>query len=189
MLKTILSVSGKPGLYKMISQGKNLMIIESLIEKKRIPAYAKDKAISLGDISVYTNGADMPLYKVLNNIKAKEEGRAITLDLSKATPDDLRSYLETVLPDFDRERVYPTDIKRLLSWYNILLSVGITDYSPLKEKEEEKIEPEEVEPKEEAKAPAKVSKKAVPIKNTATPKNNVTTKQPAGKTTQRTRQK
>jgi hypothetical protein len=188
MLKTILSVSGKPGLYKRISQGKNLLIIESLVEKKRIPAYAKDKIIALSDISMYTNETEVPLYEVLNSIKAKEDGRKVALDLTKATPDDLRAYLEGVLPDFDRERVYPTDIKRLLSWYNILLSAGITEYSP-KTEEAETVEPEDAEPKEDAKVPAKAPKAATPVKNASVPKKNVTTKQPAGKTTQRTRQK
>jgi hypothetical protein len=174
----------------MISQGKNFLIVESLTDKKRIPAYAKDKVISLGDISLYTNEAEVPLYKVLNAIKAKEDGQKISFDLSKATPDDLRAYLIEIWPDFDRERVYPSDIKRLLSWYNLLLSVGITDYDPKDEEQTEEAEKEtDADPKDEAKSGGtKPPRIAVP-KNTTVPKQKVTAKQPAGKTTQRTRQK
>ncbi|MDR1103218.1 MAG: DUF5606 domain-containing protein, partial [Tannerella sp.] len=150
MLKTILSVSGRPGLFKLISQGKSLMIIESLVEKKRIPVYARDKAISLGDISVYTNEAEAPLYDVLNHIKAKEESRPVALELVNGTSAELRAYMAEVFPEFDRNRVYPTDIKRILVWYNTLLSVGITEFDPQK-KETEKEEAEEIEPKEESK--------------------------------------
>jgi hypothetical protein len=174
----------------MVSQAKNLLIVESLVDKKRIPAYARDKVISLGDIAIYTNEEEVPLYKVLTNINVKEEGRKVSLDLPKATPDEFRAYMAEVLPDFDRERVYPTDIKRLLNWYNILLSVGITDYTPKKEeeKEAEQVEQEETEPKEETKKTA-ISPKAAAIKNVTVPKKNMAAKQPAGKTTQRTRQK
>ena len=196
MLKTILSVSGKPGLYKMISQGNNLLIVESLTDKKRIPAYAKDKVISLGDIAIYTNEEEVPLYKVLNSVKEKENCRKIPVDLSKATPDELRAYLAEVLPEFDRERVYPTDIKRLMNWYNILLDAGITEFDPEEEAEEETetvdAEPEEdaQKPKEEGIKTAKPSKTGV-RKNTTAPKNAAPLKQqPAtSKMRQRTKQK
>jgi len=192
MLKTILSVSGKPGLYKMISQGKNLLIIESLTDKKRIPAYTRDKVISLGDIAIYTNDEEVPLYKILNKIKEKENLRQIPLDISKATPDELRTYLASVLPEFDRERVYPTDIKRLINWYHILLEVGITEFDPedeAMEKPEDVSEPEDKikKPKEEAKA----KKTATSGKVTASQKAAASTKQQpaAGKIRQRTKQK
>ena len=190
MLKKVLSVSGKPGLYKMISQGKNLLIIESLTDKKRIPAYASDKVISLGDIAIYTNAEEVPLYKILNTVKEKENLQKISVDFSKATPDELRAYFAEVLPEFDRERVYPTDIKRLMNWYNILLDAGITVFDP-EEKEEETAVKEEGEPEEEAKKAAKPVKKAAP-KKVAAPKNTATPtkQQPAvGKMTQRTKQK
>lgn len=185
MLKTILSISGKPGLYKMVSQGKNMLIVESLVDKKRIPAYAKDKVISLGDIAIYTNDSEVPLYEVLNSIKEKENGEKPSLELSKATSDDLRNYLAEVLPDFDRERVYPSDIKRLISWYNLLLNAGITDFSP----EESETEASEENETEEAdkEAPKKAAKTAT-TKKTAAPQKTAT-KQPTVKTTQRTRQK
>lgn len=141
MLKTILSISGKPGLYKLISQGKNMLIVESInTEKKRFPAYGNEKIISLADIAMYTNDAEVPLYKVLNTIKQKENSQIASIDPKKATPEQLREYLSDVLPDFDRDRVYVTDIKKLISWYNILVSNGITDFVPEENsKKEEKI--------------------------------------------------
>lgn len=139
MLKTILSISGKPGLYKLISQGKNMLIVESISpEKKRIPAYGHEKIIALSDIAMYTNDAEVPLRDVFCTIKEKENGAAISIEPKKASPDELRSYLAEVLPDFDRERVYVADIKKLISWYNILTNNGLTDF-------EEKTEETEAE--------------------------------------------
>lgn len=129
MLKTILSISGKPGLFKLVSHGKNMLIVESLADKKRVPAYAKDKVISLGDIAIYTDETEVPLHEVLSSIKEKENGGKITIG-SSAKPDELRAYFAEVLPTFDRERVYPSDIKKLISWYNLLISAGITDFTP-----------------------------------------------------------
>ncbi len=128
MLKTILSISGKPGLYKLISQGRNMLIVESLIDKKRIPAYGNEKIISLGDIAMYTDTDDVPLKDVLQAIKEKEGGNPINMELKKATSDDFRDYLAEVLPSFDRDRVYVSDIKKLISWYNILVAAGLTDF-------------------------------------------------------------
>ena len=130
MLKTILSISGKPGLYKLVSHGKNMLIVESLTDNKRVPAYAKDKVISLGDIAIYTDETEVPLHEVLTSVKNKEEGKAASLVPSTATTDLLRAYFAEVLPSYDRERVYPSDIKKLLSWYNILINAGITDFTP-----------------------------------------------------------
>ena len=135
MLKTILSISGKPGLYKLISQGKNMLIVESLVNKKRFPAYGNEKIISLGDIAMYTDTEDVPLKDVLLSVKQKENGAVVTMDLKKATADDLRSYLAEVLPAFDRDRVYPSDIKKLISWYNLLVASGI-DFEDVADKEE-----------------------------------------------------
>ena len=131
MLKTILSISGKPGLYKLISQGKNMLIVESInAEKKRFPAYGNEKIISLADIAMYTDDAEVPLYDVLEAIKEKEQSAAASID------PKLREYLAEVLPNFDRERVYVADIKKLISWYNILISNGITEFKPEEVKEE-----------------------------------------------------
>lgn len=128
MLKTILSISGKPGLYKLVSQGKNMLIVESLADKKRFPAYGNEKIISLGDIAMYTDTEDVPLQEVLLSMKKKENGAVVEMDLKKATAEELRSYLAEVLPAFDRDRVYPSDIKKLISWYNLLVNSGMTDF-------------------------------------------------------------
>lgn len=143
MLKTILSISGKPGLYKLISQGKNMLIVESLVDKKRFPAYGNEKIISLGDIAMYTDAEDVPLREVLLAMKKKENGEVVAMDVKKATADELRDYLEAVLPDFDRDRVYLSDIKKLISWYNLLVTSGNTDFEEASEEEpavEEKAE-------------------------------------------------
>ncbi|MDR1920034.1 MAG: DUF5606 domain-containing protein [Tannerellaceae bacterium] len=129
MLKKIMAISGKAGLFKLVSKGKNMLIVESLVDQKRVPAYAKDKVISLGDIAVYTGEEEVPLHIVLTNIKNKENGEKISLDLSAAKPDELRAYFAEVLPGFDRDRVYPSDIRKMLSWYNLLLSSGITEFT------------------------------------------------------------
>lgn len=131
MLKTILSISGKPGLYKLISQGKNMLIVESLdASKKRFPAYGNEKIISLADIAMYTDEEEVPLYEVLESMNTKENGQAVTLDSKKAKPEELRAYLAEVLPNFDRDRVYVADIKKLIQWYNILIENGITTFAP-----------------------------------------------------------
>ena len=137
MLKTILSISGKPGLYKLISQGKNMLIVESIsAEKKRFPAYGNEKIISLADIAMYTNDAEVPLRDVLESIKEKENAAVASIDPKKATAEELRSYLAEVLPDFDRDRVYVNDIKKLILWYNILVTNGITEFKETEAKED-----------------------------------------------------
>lgn len=136
MLKEILSIPGKPGLFKHISQGKNMLIVESLIDGKRIPAYTKDKAVSLGDIAIFTEDAEIPLAQVLENVKAKENGALCSID-TKSPNDILRKYMAEVLPEYDRERVYPSDIRKLITWYNILIKSEITTFVE-EVKEEEK---------------------------------------------------
>ena len=139
MLKEILSVTGKPGLFKLISQGKNMLIVESLTDGKRIPAYSKDKVVSLGDIAIFTETTEVPLGQVLESIKMKENSLVCSID-PKTDNDKLRSYLGEILPDYDRDRVYPSDIRKLLSWYNILINAQITDFnSEEKEKSEEAL--------------------------------------------------
>lgn len=111
-------------MYKLISQAKNMLIVESLQTGKRQPAYAHEKIISLGDIAIFTDEEDVPLGEVLNSIKVKENGAKVSLDAKKADTEALRAYLAEVLPNFDRERVYATDIKKIISWYNLLVETG-----------------------------------------------------------------
>ncbi len=142
MLKAILSISGKPGLYRLVSQGKNMLIVESLVDKKRFPAYGNEKIISLGDIAMYTDTEDIPLQTVLLAMKTKENGAVVAMDLKKATTDELYSYLEAVLPTFDRDRVHLSDIKKLISWYNLLVKNDMTNFeeAPAEESKEENAE-------------------------------------------------
>ena len=129
MLETILAISGKPGLFKLVSRGNRALIVETLdAQKKRTPAFETDKIISLADIAMYTDDKEVPLCQVLKTIFDKEEGRKASLDPKSASKEDLHGYLAEVLPNYDRDRVYPTDIKKLLQWYNILIENGLTDF-------------------------------------------------------------
>ena len=131
MLRTILSVSGKPGLYKLISQGKNMLILEALdATKKRLPVYAHDKVISLGDIAMYTDDEEVPLWQVLENVKAKCEGAVCAIDYKKASNDELADFFAEVLPNYDRDRVYMSHVRKLIQWYNLLVSCGISEFAP-----------------------------------------------------------
>ncbi|MDR2955449.1 MAG: DUF5606 domain-containing protein [Prevotella sp.] len=134
MLKKILSVSGKPGLYQLISSGKNMVIVESLVDKKKMPIHVRDKVVSLGDISIYTDTDDAPLRDILMSMKQKESGNKASV-LPNAKPEELKKYFGEVLPDFDRDRVYPTDIKKIINWYNLLLDAGI-DFEKIEVEEE-----------------------------------------------------
>lgn len=136
MLNTILSISGKPGLYKLVSQAKNMLIVESLLDGRRSPAYGNEKIVSLGDISMFTNDEDVPLRQVLKNMLEKEQGAEVAIDVKKAKSTELADYLQTILPDFDRDRVHPNDIRKLISWYNILVKSGNTDFDEKKEEAE-----------------------------------------------------
>ncbi len=127
MIKTILSIAGKPGLFKLVNRGHNMLIVESLTTGKRTPAYAHDKVISLGDIAIYTTGDDKPLGEVFELVKEKTGAQPVDV---KAFGGDkaMREYFATILPEFDEDRVYNTDIKKLFQWYNQLLAAGITEF-------------------------------------------------------------
>jgi len=141
MLRTILSVSGKPGLYKLISQGKNMLILETLdATKKRIPVYSHDKVISLGDIAMYTDDEEVALGQVFDSVKAKENGAVSSIDYKKASQAELHAYMAEVLPTYDRDRVHTSDIKKLIQWYNILVNNGITEFVPAEVEEEKAAE-------------------------------------------------
>ncbi len=144
MLKTILAISGKPGLYKLVSQAKNMLVVESLIDGKRVPAYNHEKIISLGDIAMFTDSDEVPLNQVFENMKQLENGAKASVS-TKDGEKALREYLAKILPNFDRERVYTTDIKKLISWYNLLIENGYTDFSDKDEQpaqEENQEQPE-----------------------------------------------
>ena len=128
-METILSIAGKPGLYKLVSRGKMNLIVEALDEThRRIPAFATDRVTSLGDIAIYTDEEDVPLWKVLESVSKKESGKVSSLDYKKCSNKELRDYFSEVLPNFDQDRVHDSDIKKLLQWYNILINNSITNF-------------------------------------------------------------
>lgn len=138
MLKRILAISGKPGLYKLISRGNRSLIVETLDEKKkRMPAMGTDKVISLNDIAMYTEEEEVPLPQVFDAVKKVQEGQLVTLDYKKASKDELFDFFAQVLPTFDRDRVHASDIKKLIQWYNLLLENGITEFVVEEEKAED----------------------------------------------------
>ena len=129
MLQTILAISGKPGLYKLVSRGNNNLIVEAVDEThRRIPVFASDRVTSLADIAMFTDSEDVPLWQVLSNLRNLEEGKVSSLNHKKASAKELQDYFAQVLPEFDRDRVHNSDIKKLIQWYNILVSNGISDF-------------------------------------------------------------
>jgi hypothetical protein len=134
MLKEILSISGKPGLFKLISKGKSIFIAESLIDRKRIPVYPRDKVVALGDIAIFTSGEEVPLPQILQSIQKKENGEQINFNPA-IQPEELKTWFAGILPDFDRTRVYPSDIKKIMNWYNLLVQKGLTDFEIKEEAE------------------------------------------------------
>ena len=136
MLKNILAITGKPGLYRLVNRGTNMLIVESLLDGKRMPTYARDKIISLADVSMYTTGDDIELWKVLEAACKKEDGKPCAIDAKKADNKVVLAWFDEVLPDWDRDRVYPTDVRKLISWYNILINAGINTFAPEEDNEE-----------------------------------------------------
>lgn len=144
MLKKILSISGRPSLYKLVSYGKNMLLVEALADGKRFPVHTRDRVIALGDISIFTTADDIPLAKVLENVGKKFENKAIDTK-AYSTPEKLHEFIGTVLENWDEERVHNSDIKKIISWYNILIGAGITEFTAKEEEEEAK---DEVKPQE-----------------------------------------
>ncbi len=118
MLKGILSVSGQPGLYKMVAESKNNIIIESMETLKRMPVHSTSKVSALEDIAIYTENGDVPLKDIFKAIYDKENGGPAIKP--KSTAIELKSYFENVVPDYDKDRVYISDIKKVITWYNTL---------------------------------------------------------------------
>ncbi|MFN5416106.1 MAG: DUF5606 domain-containing protein [Flavobacteriia bacterium] len=180
-LTGIISISGKPGLYKVVAQGKNNIIVESLEDKKRTPAYSSDRISALEDISIYTYDEDVSLKEILKSIFDKEKGAPCISHKEDKTK--LENYLLEVLPNYDQERVYTSDVKKIFQWYNLLHKAGelkveeevkevVAKEPKAKAKKEDSSEATEKPVKKEAKtvkkpaATKKVDSKAAP-KSTA----------------------
>ena len=134
MLKKILSISGRPGLYKLVSYGKNMLLVEGLADGHRFPVHSRERVMSLGDISIFTTSEDLPLSQVMENIGKKFDNKAIDAK-AYSTPDQLHEFFGSVLENWDPDRVHNSDIKKIISWYNILIGAGITDFSAKEEEE------------------------------------------------------
>ena len=128
-METILSIAGKPGLYKLVSRGKMNLIVEAIdATHRRLPAFASDRVTSLADIAMYTDAEDIPLWQVLKSLGEKEQSKECSLNYKKCSSDELHAFFAEVLPSYDRDRVHDSDIKKLIQWYNILVNNGITDF-------------------------------------------------------------
>lgn len=146
MLKGILSVSGQSGLFKLVAESKNNIIVESLETHKRMPVHSNSKVSALEDIAIYTENGDVPLKDVFKAISEKENGGPA---LSPKSPDnELKAYFEKVVPEYDKDRVYISDIKKVFLWYNALQQKDLLDFSEA-EDENKKSENEEPELKEQ----------------------------------------
>jgi hypothetical protein len=132
-LKGILAISGQSGLFRVLSEGKNSVIVESLLTGKKTTVYSNAKMSALEDIAIYTSGEDVPLKQVLKKIAEKEnEGPAISV---KSPSGDIIKYFADILPEYDRERVYFSDIKKIISWYNLLLEKNLLNLNEEETKE------------------------------------------------------
>lgn len=169
-LSGIISISGKPGLSKIISQNKNGIIVESLIDGKRFPVQGNLRVSTLEDISIFSYDEDILLSDVFTMILKKENGKACIFH--KSDPNELKDYFRTVLENFDEERVYQSDIKKVIQWYNLLLEKGILE---LKEEKPKKV----AKPKNESEAKKESKPKAKAKK--AEPKETKTKKSPKSK--------
>jgi hypothetical protein len=159
-LSKIMSISGKPGLYKHIAQSKTSIVVESIIDGKRTSAFPSEQISTLSDISIYTEKDDVKLEDVLKVIFEKEEGKK-TIDF-KSSDKDILKYFETILPDYDKERVYISDIKKVLKWYNLLIEHNLLEFKEEEESKEEHKEDTKVEVKDETKEETKEEIKKEP---------------------------
>ena len=140
ILRNILSITGRPGLFKIVSHGSRMLVVEDIVSGKRMPVHARDKVVSLGDIAMYTEGEDRPLSEILTAVREKNGGEKIDIK-AISDNDSLRARFAEIVPDYDRDRVYPSDIRKLFTWYNLLTDAGFTDFS--KQEEEEQKEAKE----------------------------------------------
>lgn len=138
-LKEIMAIAGKPGLYKMVGQAKNGIIVESIVDQKRFQAFTNEKISSLEEISIFTESEDKPLKEILKAIYEKLE--------AKAAPDfkndnaGLKTFFNEMVPDYDKERVYVSHMQKIVSWYNLLLKYNLLDFT----EEEQSAEPEVID--------------------------------------------
>jgi len=137
-LTEILSIAGKPGLYKMITHTKTGMLVESMSDQKRFPVFAHEKVSSLEEISIFTETDDIQLKEVFKSIDKLMEGeKALS---HKSSADELKDFFDDVVPDYDKERVYVSDIKKVIQWYNVLHEMKLLDFTEEEEAKEDGTE-------------------------------------------------
>ena len=134
-LDKIISISGKPGIYELKTQTRGGFLTESLIDGKKLSVGLRHNVSVLSEIAIYTTTAEMPLREVFEKIKAKENGEATISH--KVSKDELEEYFFNLIPDYDEDRVYASDIKKVVQWYNILQRKGMMDFSETASDEEE----------------------------------------------------
>ncbi|HLN54125.1 MAG TPA: DUF5606 domain-containing protein [Lentimicrobium sp.] len=168
-LKEIMAIAGKPGLYKVVAQAKNGIIVENIIDHKRIQAFTHDKISTLEEISIYTDNGDMPLKEVILKMYQKLE--------QKGTPDfkgdnnKIKNFFNDILPEYDKERVYVSHMQKIINWYNLLLGQNLIDLEEeVKEEEISTSEPDtdEKSKSEDKEANLKVTRKKSPDKKKST---------------------
>lgn len=139
MLNEILTISGKQGLFKLLTSGRGAIIVENIDEsKKRLPVQGTDKVVSLGDISIFTDEAEMPLRLVFQAIEDKYgKDTQVDVELNKATNENVLSFFAEIIPNFDRDRVYASHVKKIVSWYNLLVKYGVNDFADPKQQAQE----------------------------------------------------
>ena len=174
MLEGILSISGQSGLYKLITQAKNGIIVESFDTQKRMPVYSNAKVSALEDIAIFTSGEEVPLKDVFKKIYTVENKKATSVS-KKASNDEIKEYFEDILPEYDKDRVYVSDMKKVITWYNVLLEKGLMNFDEKAEeaKTEEAAKEEkttEAKPKATKAAPKTAAKPVAKVKADAKPK-------------------
>ena len=150
-LSKILSIAGKPGLYKLAGEAKNNLVVESLTDGKRMPAFAHERISSLQEISIYTTGEDLPLHDALKMVYEMTGGKPVE-NPKKMSSDRLKELFKQAIPDYDEDSVYVSDMKKVFTWYNLLLEKGMLDFSEEKKAEKTEGKEEEKPATEEEKA-------------------------------------
>ena len=167
-LSKIITVAGRSGLYRILAQGRQALIVESLADGKRLPVHSSVRVSSLEEISMFTTGDDVPLTEVLGKL-FEQEGGKLGFDLRKADDEALYAKLGEVLPDHDRERIYASDLRKLFGWYELLVKSGVLAKAAEKEAEQakEEVSKEEKKPAKKAAAKKPDGEKATKAKSAA----------------------
>ncbi|MCH5233453.1 MAG: DUF5606 domain-containing protein [Muribaculaceae bacterium] len=134
MLKEILAITGKPGLFKIISHSGKSLIVEEITTGKKLPVSPRDRVISLADVAMYTDNGERPLSEILDVIYTQKNGEQIDM---KEVKDNLKETFASFVPDYDKDRVHDSDVRKLFNWYNLLVANGLTQFKEEEQKEED----------------------------------------------------